>query len=430
MCCSRELTAASLAACPSCTGDGRPTGARRNGVPRGGAALRVRPARTPSARARLISTLALPLYRAGRMATVEEWFDRLELPVDEYPAAGVVRDVAARLRGRPAEAERWLGRRVERSTYDRPCPTAPVDPGPGLRCSAPSRARRGSSGCVPTPSSPSRSSRRSARGGQPRCCCSGSRFLLEGDCEPRTLSSRNRGAGGEPMERLRAGGRPLRACVDRAGEGRHAAAAQLRARGACDRRRRPAQRLRVDRDPPGRQRARRTPPGRSHAAPGTISYGTASTSAADARRSRGTPSRRCLELARAQLALADPARRGHAARPRRGGDARRPCLGVLVGQVAELRRQLASYGAEHVRVGVEPDRRRAAPAPAALDAPDLPRDRRAVVRLTQHREDASDLDLSQARRLEPRRGGVPRRRSWACVESASPACPRDFTLSG
>lgn len=41
--------------------------------------------------ARLIGILSLPLYRAGRVATLEEWFGRLELPADEYPAAAMVR---------------------------------------------------------------------------------------------------------------------------------------------------------------------------------------------------------------------------------------------------------------------------------------------------------------------------------------------------
>ena len=41
--------------------------------------------------ARLVSTLSLPLYRAGRIATLEEWFDRLDLPADEYPTAAMVR---------------------------------------------------------------------------------------------------------------------------------------------------------------------------------------------------------------------------------------------------------------------------------------------------------------------------------------------------
>ena len=69
----------------------------------------------------LICSLALPLYRAGRMATVEEWLDRLEPTVDEYPPAGVIRAWLHALGGRPAEAERWLDS-VERSTYEGPMP--------------------------------------------------------------------------------------------------------------------------------------------------------------------------------------------------------------------------------------------------------------------------------------------------------------------
>ena len=83
--------------------------------------------------ARLISTLALPLYRSGRMATVEEWFDRLQLRADEYPAAGVIRTWLHILRGRPADAERWLDA-VERSSYDGPMPdgSTSIEPWVGM----------------------------------------------------------------------------------------------------------------------------------------------------------------------------------------------------------------------------------------------------------------------------------------------------------
>ena len=105
--------------CPGCT-EGRPTGARRTSFHE--EALRYAFAGGDTRRAAyLISSLALPLYRAGRMATVEEWLDRLEPTVDEYPPAGVIRAWLHALGGRPAEAERWLDS-VERSTYEGPMP--------------------------------------------------------------------------------------------------------------------------------------------------------------------------------------------------------------------------------------------------------------------------------------------------------------------
>jgi LuxR family maltose regulon positive regulatory protein len=71
--------------------------------------------------ARLIATHGNAYYRAGRVATVEEWlaqFDDLSL-VARYPMVGAVGVWTNALRGRPAEAERWASA-LELSTYTGP----------------------------------------------------------------------------------------------------------------------------------------------------------------------------------------------------------------------------------------------------------------------------------------------------------------------
>ena len=64
-------------------------------------------------------------------------------------------------------------------------------------------------------------------------------------------------------------------------------------------------------------------------------------------------------------------------------------------------------------MGIDAHRRGASPPPAPHDASLVPRDRGAAVRLAQHGEDAGDLGLPQARRLEPERGHRPGGRSGA-----------------
>ena len=81
----------------------------------------------------------------------------------------------------------------------------------------------------------------------------------------------------------------------------------------------------------------------------------------------------------------------------------RPALGVLADQVAELEHQVDAMPRPREPRRVGADAGRAAAAAAALDPPLVPGDRRAPVRLAQHDQDAGDLRLPQARRLEPQR---------------------------
>jgi LuxR family transcriptional regulator, maltose regulon positive regulatory protein len=61
--------------------------------------------------ARLLTTLALPLYYSGRLATLEGWLARFERAglLERYPAIAVQGARIHALRGRSDDAERWLG---------------------------------------------------------------------------------------------------------------------------------------------------------------------------------------------------------------------------------------------------------------------------------------------------------------------------------
>ena len=124
-----------------------------------------------------------------------------------------------------------------------------------------------------------------------------------------------------------------------------------------------------------------------------------------------------LEMARAYLALGD--RGGARAVLRQADDIfrQRPALGVLPTIADELRRRVDAIQRPGVG-GVVADRRRAPPPAAAAHPPDVPRDRRAAVRLPTHRQDAGDLDLPQVRCVVPQRGDRPGRTSSACSTSA------------
>jgi LuxR family maltose regulon positive regulatory protein len=60
--------------------------------------------------ARLVTSLALPVYHSGRVATVEGWLDRFGADVERerYPAVAVIGGWIHALRGEATEAERWL----------------------------------------------------------------------------------------------------------------------------------------------------------------------------------------------------------------------------------------------------------------------------------------------------------------------------------
>jgi LuxR family transcriptional regulator, maltose regulon positive regulatory protein len=81
--------------------------------------------------ARIITAIALPVYYSGRVATVEGWIARFDDPrlLRRYPGVALQGAWVHALRGRPAEAERWLqiaeagtfrGRLADGSTSLRP----------------------------------------------------------------------------------------------------------------------------------------------------------------------------------------------------------------------------------------------------------------------------------------------------------------------
>jgi LuxR family maltose regulon positive regulatory protein len=61
--------------------------------------------------ARIITTIALPTYHAGRVAAVERWLAPFADPIllKRHPAIALVGSWIHALRGRAAESERWLG---------------------------------------------------------------------------------------------------------------------------------------------------------------------------------------------------------------------------------------------------------------------------------------------------------------------------------
>ncbi len=68
--------------------------------------------------AQLFEQCALPVYRSGRVASVERWLGWLEEhgALEQHPAAAVLGAMLAALWGRPAEAQRWADA-AERGSY-------------------------------------------------------------------------------------------------------------------------------------------------------------------------------------------------------------------------------------------------------------------------------------------------------------------------
>jgi LuxR family transcriptional regulator, maltose regulon positive regulatory protein len=60
--------------------------------------------------ARLVASLALPVFQSGRSKTVEDWLDRFgdEAELERYPAVAVIGGWIHALQGQAADAERWL----------------------------------------------------------------------------------------------------------------------------------------------------------------------------------------------------------------------------------------------------------------------------------------------------------------------------------
>jgi LuxR family maltose regulon positive regulatory protein len=81
--------------------------------------------------ARLLTDVALPMWGAGRAATVQEWFRWLDAhgPPDPYPPAAVQWAWLRALTGHPADAERWAGA-AERAPFDGTLPdgSSSIDP--------------------------------------------------------------------------------------------------------------------------------------------------------------------------------------------------------------------------------------------------------------------------------------------------------------
>ncbi len=83
--------------------------------------------------ARIVAAIALPAYYRGRIAAVETWlgwFDD-ETRLQRYPTIGVIGGWIHALRGRPAEAERWLAA-AERGTSLGTEPDTEATAGPSI----------------------------------------------------------------------------------------------------------------------------------------------------------------------------------------------------------------------------------------------------------------------------------------------------------
>jgi LuxR family transcriptional regulator, maltose regulon positive regulatory protein len=60
--------------------------------------------------ARLVASLALPVYQSGRLAAVESWFEDFgeDVQGERYPAVAIIGGWIHALRGQASEAQRWL----------------------------------------------------------------------------------------------------------------------------------------------------------------------------------------------------------------------------------------------------------------------------------------------------------------------------------
>ena len=130
-----------------------------------------------------------------------------------------------------------------------------------------------------------------------------------------------------------------------------------------------------------------------------------------------------LELAKAHLDLSDAS--GAATLSREADEIlrRRPALGTLVPEAESGPSETLDGRRPVIRLGVHADNGRASPAPAADDPPLVPGDRRAAVRLPQHRQDPGDLGLPEARCVQPERGDRPGDRARVGRRSVRIAAP-------
>ena len=301
------------------------------------------------------------------MATAEEWLERLALPVDRYPAAAILRAWLHVFRGRAAEAEQWLDA-VERSGHDGPLPdgSASIRPWTALlrafMCPAGIERMQADAELAATELGPLSPWRPTA------LLMLGVALLLEGDCEAsdavlaRTIDSAR--SGGATYVRVMA--LSERALMALEQDDTTAAAAFVEeARLAVDEERfadyvptaillaadaRVA--LRVgdrERAREGLVRAQRLRPLLTSALP----WHAVQT---------------LVELSRVQLALGDASGAGTLLAEARAVMRVRPCLGVLVDQVAEFRRMVAITRRAALGMVVEPHRGRAPSVAAPLHA--------------------------------------------------------------
>ena len=156
--CSRSYCAGSWSApSPSwCVSPraGRPTGARSHGLAEAAIDYAI-DAGDADLVARGVEQVAIGVYRSGRLATVQRWFDWFDDNglLQHYPAVAMLGAWVQALGGHAAAAERWAAA-AEQGSYEGMLPdgSASID---GWRAlPGPSCAATGSPRCGPTPSWP------------------------------------------------------------------------------------------------------------------------------------------------------------------------------------------------------------------------------------------------------------------------------------
>jgi LuxR family maltose regulon positive regulatory protein len=121
---------------------------------------------------RLVEQLALPTYYGGGVATVESWLDWYDDDtLGEHPTIAVLGAWAYVLTGRAADGADWE-RAARRSTATPELPDGSASIEPWIATLRAYTCPTGSSGCSPTPPSPSSSSAPQAGGGPSRSSAS------------------------------------------------------------------------------------------------------------------------------------------------------------------------------------------------------------------------------------------------------------------
>ena len=139
-----------------------------------------------------------------------------------------------------------------------------------------------------------------------------------------------------------------------------------------------------------------------------------------------------LQLAKMYAALADQATARHLLREIDDISAHRPALGALVDEVSEFRGILTVERAGSCGRRTAPHPRGASAAPLPADPPHVQADRGAAVRVPQHRQLRSRLDLSKTGRLLTQRRGATRdggRPARRVAEITADGCSRASSTS-